>query len=229
MSPWRTRRRNWVHGDELQRLLAELSALGEATGTYRFMPGIANVCPTLQSAHELMSETVWVTQYPVFRAELLDVHGAADGAPHRAEEVVPQRRAAVVAVDGHVDLGVGRDREQRRVDPLLGRRVLHEVAHPVGLARGVVLRVLLQHHVDLATGGRVVDGRQGALPPDEIQGYEDSQPYHYKEGNEQRRRPGCHGHRITTSLLNPRCAHLVRDHACAISSRTDSCRPVPTG
>ena len=47
-----------VHGDELQRLLAELFALGEATGTYRFMAGIANVCPTLQSAHELMSETV---------------------------------------------------------------------------------------------------------------------------------------------------------------------------
>src|SRR5260370_19849282 len=47
-----------VHGDVPQRLFAEFCALGEATGTYKFMPGIANVCPTLQSAHELTEDTV---------------------------------------------------------------------------------------------------------------------------------------------------------------------------
>src|SRR5712692_7149146 len=47
-----------VHGSELHRLFFEFCALGEATGTYRFMPGIANVCATLQSAHELIRDTV---------------------------------------------------------------------------------------------------------------------------------------------------------------------------
>ena len=65
-----------------------------------------------------------------------------------------------------------------------------------------------QDDVDLATGGGIVDGRQGTRAADVIQGYEDSQPCHDKEGNEQRRRPGCHGHRITTSLLNRRYARV---------------------
>src|SRR5580704_1928136 len=52
-----------VHGEELQRLFAESWAFGEATGTYRFMPGMANVCPTLQLAHELMTEVVWSVTY----------------------------------------------------------------------------------------------------------------------------------------------------------------------
>src|SRR5260370_23731077 len=47
-----------VHGSELQRLFFEFCALGEGTGTYRFMPGIANVCATLQSAHELTTAPV---------------------------------------------------------------------------------------------------------------------------------------------------------------------------
>src|SRR5689334_15887181 len=46
-----------VHGDSLHRLFAESSAFGEATGTYRPMPGIANVCPKLQSDQALMT---WV-------------------------------------------------------------------------------------------------------------------------------------------------------------------------
>src|SRR5690242_21963680 len=44
-----------VHGDSLHRLFADSGAFGEATGTYRPMAGIANVCPTLQSDHALMS------------------------------------------------------------------------------------------------------------------------------------------------------------------------------
>ncbi len=52
-----------VQGEELHRLFAESWALGEATGTYRFMPGIANVWPTLQSDHPLMTEVVWSDTY----------------------------------------------------------------------------------------------------------------------------------------------------------------------
>src|SRR5438132_12779572 len=55
-----------VHGDEPQRLFAESCALGEATGTYRFRPGIANVCATLQSAHELIEDTVCVGPRAMF-------------------------------------------------------------------------------------------------------------------------------------------------------------------
>src|SRR5580704_13060260 len=47
-----------VHGNVLQRFVFEFCALGEATGTYRFMPGIANVCATLQAAQELIADTV---------------------------------------------------------------------------------------------------------------------------------------------------------------------------
>src|SRR6266446_10662787 len=52
-----------VHGEELHRLFAESSAFGEATGTYRFMPGIANVCPTLQSDQELTTDVVSLVTY----------------------------------------------------------------------------------------------------------------------------------------------------------------------
>ena len=52
-----------VHGEELHRLFAESWALGEATGTYRFMPGMANVCPTLQSDQESIAEVVWLDTY----------------------------------------------------------------------------------------------------------------------------------------------------------------------
>src|SRR5260370_35003440 len=52
-----------VHGEELHRLFAESWALGEATGTYRFMPGIANVCPALQSDHPLMTDVVLLVTY----------------------------------------------------------------------------------------------------------------------------------------------------------------------
>src|SRR5437764_13544252 len=44
-----------VHGDELH---SWAEALGEATGTNRPRLGIANVCPTEQCAHELMTDTV---------------------------------------------------------------------------------------------------------------------------------------------------------------------------
>src|SRR5947209_20102082 len=47
-----------VHGESLHRLFAERLAFGVATGTYRLRPGIANVCPTLQSDQELMTEVV---------------------------------------------------------------------------------------------------------------------------------------------------------------------------
>ncbi len=45
-----------MHGEVPQRLFTELFALGEATGTYMPKAGIANVCPTLQSAQELMTD-----------------------------------------------------------------------------------------------------------------------------------------------------------------------------
>src|SRR5260370_24100222 len=47
-----------VHGDEPHRLFSEFCALGEGTGTYRFRLRIANVCPTLPSAHELTDDIV---------------------------------------------------------------------------------------------------------------------------------------------------------------------------
>jgi len=37
--------------------LAESWALGEETGTNRCSPGIANVCPTLQCDHALITDT----------------------------------------------------------------------------------------------------------------------------------------------------------------------------
>ena len=126
----------------------------------------------------------------VVLAELLHGHGVADGALDLAEVVVPQRRAAVETVDGHVDLRAGRDREQRRVQPVLGRRVLGVVGHPVRHRGSIVRRILLQDHVDLATGRRVVNGRQGTRLPDVEQGDEDSQPYHHDEGNEPATPPG---------------------------------------
>src|ERR1700759_5763374 len=49
-----------THGEELHRLFAESWAFGEATGTNTPSPGIANVCPTLQSDQELMSGVVWL-------------------------------------------------------------------------------------------------------------------------------------------------------------------------
>ena len=52
-----------THGDSLHRLFADNSAFGEATGTYTPRPGIANVCPTLQSDHESMSGVVWLVTY----------------------------------------------------------------------------------------------------------------------------------------------------------------------
>ena len=81
------------------------------------------------------------------------VHGAARRALDQAPEVVPRRRAAVVTEDGHVHRRPRGHREQRGVHPILGARVLHEVAHPVRLAGRVVLRVLLQHHVGDPAGG----------------------------------------------------------------------------
>ena len=47
-----------VHGDVAAQVVRESARVGEAIGTFRLMAGIANVCPTLQSAHELMSDTV---------------------------------------------------------------------------------------------------------------------------------------------------------------------------
>src|SRR5436305_15261283 len=44
-----------VHGDEPHRLA---EAFGEPTGTNRPRLGIANVCPTEQCDHELMTDTV---------------------------------------------------------------------------------------------------------------------------------------------------------------------------
>src|SRR5260370_38365776 len=52
-----------VQGEELHRLFAETWALGEATGTYRLRPGIANGCPTLQSDHPFRTEVVWSDPY----------------------------------------------------------------------------------------------------------------------------------------------------------------------
>src|ERR1700683_2258572 len=52
-----------VHGEELHRLFAERLAFGDATGTYRFMPGIAKVCPALQLAHALMTDVVSPVTY----------------------------------------------------------------------------------------------------------------------------------------------------------------------
>ncbi len=61
-----------------------------------------------------------------------------------------------------------------------------------------------------------MDGRQGTLPPYVIQGDEDSQPDHYEKGNDQGRRPGRHGHRITTSLhLHARPGPAVRETLAA--------------
>src|SRR5438132_1440166 len=52
-----------THGEELHRLFAESWAFGEATGTNTPRPGIANVCPTLQSDHELMIGVVSLVTY----------------------------------------------------------------------------------------------------------------------------------------------------------------------
>src|SRR5579859_2214127 len=52
-----------VHGEELHRLFAERLAFGEATGTYTPSSGIANVCPTLQSDQELMTDVVSLVRY----------------------------------------------------------------------------------------------------------------------------------------------------------------------
>src|SRR5215468_3151145 len=52
-----------THGEELHRLFAERSAFGEATGTNTPSSGIANVCPTLQSDHPLMSGVVLLVTY----------------------------------------------------------------------------------------------------------------------------------------------------------------------
>src|SRR5437763_17167745 len=49
-----------VQGDSLHRLLAESSALGEATGTNTCSDRIANVWPTVQPAQPLMTETRFV-------------------------------------------------------------------------------------------------------------------------------------------------------------------------
>src|SRR5215469_6421160 len=52
-----------THGEELHRLFAESWAFGEATGTNTPSSGIANVCPTLQSDQELMSDVVRLLTY----------------------------------------------------------------------------------------------------------------------------------------------------------------------
>src|SRR6266487_340730 len=52
-----------THGDSPHRLFADSCAFGEATGTYRPRPGIANVCPTLQSDHESTSGVVSLVRY----------------------------------------------------------------------------------------------------------------------------------------------------------------------
>ena len=52
-----------THGESLHRLFADSWAFGEATGTNTPRPGIANVCPTLQSDHELMTGVVSLVRY----------------------------------------------------------------------------------------------------------------------------------------------------------------------
>src|SRR5690242_864012 len=52
-----------VHCDSLHGSVAESSACGDASGTYRRLPGIANVCPTLQSDQALMTGVVLSVTY----------------------------------------------------------------------------------------------------------------------------------------------------------------------
>src|SRR5450755_1429267 len=46
-----------VHGDAAHKALFSLSVVGDAIATFRPMPGIEKVCPTLQPDHELSTET----------------------------------------------------------------------------------------------------------------------------------------------------------------------------
>ncbi len=45
-----------MHGELLHRVAV---SDGVSIGTFRLMPGIENVCPTLQPDHELSNETGW--------------------------------------------------------------------------------------------------------------------------------------------------------------------------